>query len=93
MKTDEVKYEYDRNGNLTKEYILYENGAACENKLKTKNTYNALNQLVSTQTSDLTVINGYNPEGLRISKEVKENSGIDTSSKTYYTYEYDKAVF
>ena len=69
MKTDEVKYEYDRNGNLTKEYILYENGAACENKLKTKNTYNALNQLVSTQTSDLTVINGYNPEGLRISAD------------------------
>ena len=60
--------------NLLCEISFYENGAACENKLKTKNTYNALNQLVSTQTSDLTVINGYNPEGLRISADNPHHS-------------------
>ncbi|MBQ5989431.1 MAG: hypothetical protein IJL67_08055 [Oscillospiraceae bacterium] len=93
-KTDEVKYEYDKNGNLTKEFVLVKNGAACsdKDKPKTVNTYDVLNQLVSTQTEDFTVNNEYNAEGLRISKEVK-TEGIDTPSKTNYTYEYDKVVF
>lgn len=42
------------------------------------------------------VNNEYNAEGLRISKEVKpsdSNSGVDTSKKINYTYEYDNVVF
>ena len=36
-----------------------------------------------------TVTNEYNSEGLRISKDVK-TKGIDTTTKTNYTYEYAK---
>ena len=36
--------------------------------------------------------NEYNAEGLRTGKEVK-SEGIDTSTKNYYTYEYDKVIF
>ena len=90
-KTDEVKYEYDKNGNLIKESVLLENSRVCNDKV-TLYTYNALNQLVSSETSEFTVTNEYNAEGLRTSKEVK-SKGIDTSTKNYYTYEYDKVIF
>ena len=72
-KTDEVKYEYDKNGNLVKEYDLLKNGEECSDsdKPKTLNKYNALNQLVSSETSEFTIINEYNAEGLRTGKEVK----------------------
>ncbi len=97
-KIDEVKYEYDKSGNLTGEYILYKNGIECSDKEnpKTQNHYNELNQLITTKTDGLTVNNEYNAEGLRISKEVNnigENSSIDTVDKNYYTYEYDQVIF
>ncbi len=95
---EKVKYEYDKNGNQTKEFVLFENGT--ENKdsetPKTQNRYNALNQLIQTRTSDFIVNNDYNAEGLRVSKEVKsvdEISGVDTVGKKHYTYEYDDIVF
>ena len=90
-KTDEVKYEYDKNGNLIKESVLLENSRVSNDKV-TLYTYNGLNQLVSSETSEFTVTNEYNAEGLRTSKEVK-SKGIDTSTKNYYTYEYDKVIF
>ena len=69
-KTDEVKYEYDKNGNLTGEYIILENGIEYSDKenSKTQNKYNELNQLIKTKTDGLEVNNEYNAEGLRISK-------------------------
>gem|GEM_PF-4582401 len=97
-KTDEIKYEYDKNGNLIGEYIVFENGTEYTNneKPKTINKYNELNQLISSKTDGLILNNEYNSEGLRISKEVKnigKNSTIDTVDKNYYTYEYDKVIF
>lgn len=59
-KTDEVKYTYDKNGNLTGEYVIFENGKECEDKDKpvTQHKYNELNQLISTKRSDLSVNSG-----------------------------------
>lgn len=59
---------------------------------KTENTYNVINQLLTTRTSDLTITNEYNAEGLRTGKEVK-SKGVDLTKKTNYTYEYDKVIF
>ncbi|MHB8127234.1 MAG: RHS repeat-associated core domain-containing protein [Desulfitobacteriaceae bacterium] len=49
------------------------------------NSYDALNQLVSTVTNANTVINAYNGEGLRVAKTV--NGAV-----TKYLYEYDKVI-
>ncbi|TYQ13381.1 UNVERIFIED_CONTAM: YD repeat-containing protein [Acetivibrio alkalicellulosi] len=54
-KQDELQYIYDANGNLTYEYVTFENGVDLRGnaKLKTRNEYNALNQLVKTTTENL----------------------------------------
>lgn len=81
-------FEYDNNGNqlatFEKRQVQGETEPlAC---FIAYNTYDKLNQLIKTVTSDgSTLTNTYNGERLRVSK----NSGGDT---TYFLYEYDKVV-
>ncbi len=85
-KVEERIYTFDRNGNQLKETItLFENGIEKETK-ENKNTFDVLNRLIKTQTSEgNTVNNTYNGEGIRVSKEVD-------GKLRRYLYEYDKVV-
>ena len=72
-----TSYIYDANGNQLTETVNGQSSAA--------NTYDLLDRLVTTSASGNTVINTYNGEGLRVSKQV---NGVITR----YLYEYDQVV-
>ena len=82
-----TSYTYDNNGNqletIKTEYV---DGIPQTPVATVMNTYDKRNQLIKTITSDdATVTNGYNGEGLRVSKTINDLT-------TYYLYEYDKVV-
>ncbi len=83
---EERNYTFDNNGNQLKETIkIFENGIEKETK-ENKNTFDVLNRLIKTQTSQGTIVkNTYNGEGIRVSKEVD-------GKLRRYLYEYDKVV-
>jgi RHS repeat-associated protein len=85
--TELTSYTYDNNGNQLETIITeYVDGTPQEPETTVTNIYDKRNQLIQTITSDgTTVINGYNGEGLRVSKTVNGQT-------TYYLYEYDKVV-
>jgi len=82
-----VDYAYDNNGNLlTVTSVTYTDGTAGSPVLEQNNTYDLLNQLIRTVTSDgTTVENTYNGDGLRVVKSVN-------GSATWFLYQYDKIV-
>jgi len=82
-----VDYSYDNNGNLlTVTSVTYTDGTAGSPVLEQNNTYDLLNQLIRTVTSDgTTVENTYNGDGLRVVKSVN-------GSATRFLYQYDKIV-
>ncbi len=82
-----VDYTYDNNGNLlTVTSITYTDGIAGAPVLEQNNTYDLLNQLIRTVTSDgTTVENTYNGDGYRVVKSVN-------GSATRFLYQYDKIV-
>ncbi len=86
-ETKATDYLYDNNGNLlTVTSVTYTDGIAGALVLEQNNTYDLLNQLVQTITSDgTTVVNTYNGDGLRVGKSVN-------ASLTRYLYEYDKVI-
>ena len=91
VTTETVAYAYDNNGNqLAKTSTAYIAGVAQTPVIDQTNTYDLFNQLISSaMSSNVTVINTYNGDGLRVGKSVNGPS-IDTSTR--YLYEYDKVV-
>ncbi len=81
----EWAYDYDYNGNLlSATETAYVNGVP-QTPSATENTYDAWNQLAQTITTDYTVENTYNGEGLRVAKQVN-------GATTRYFYEYSKVA-
>ena len=82
-----INYTYDNNGNqLVTTKTAYESGVAQTTGVAATNTYDNLNQLVSTVTSSGdTIVNAYNGDGLRVSKTV---NGLIT----LYLYEASRVV-
>ncbi|MCX7923145.1 MAG: DUF6531 domain-containing protein [Clostridia bacterium] len=79
-------YSYDNNGNqLTTARAQYISGAYQTPVVVVTNTYDKLNQLITTVSAGTTVVNTYNGEGYRVAKFVD-------GSLTKYLYEYDKVV-
>ncbi len=77
VSTTTTEYVYDNNGNqLT---------TAVNGTTTATNTYDELNQLISTLTNGTTVNMRYNGEGYRVEKSV-------SGAVTKYLYEYDKVV-
>jgi YD repeat-containing protein len=83
----EVGYTYDNNGNqIITIRTEYTNGVAQTPVPVATNTYDELNQLISTITEDGTVIvNTYNGDGLRVGKAVN-------GELTKYLYEGSRVV-
>ena len=75
--TEDRVYSYDNNGNQLEVII---NGVT-----SVTNTYDSLNRLVGSDTGSNVVVNGYNGEDLRVSKDI---NGV----LTRYLYEFDKVV-
>ena len=82
-----IQYTYDNNGNqLTTTRTEYIDGVPQASVIVATNTYDALNQLISTVTSSGdTIVNAYNGDGLRVSKTV---NGVIT----LYLYEASRVV-
>lgn len=85
--TETVSYAYDDNGNeLTQTNTEYVGGVPQVPVATLTNTYDVLNQLITTITSSGTIVNNtYNGDGLRVQKTV---NGVATN----YLYEYDKVI-
>ena len=82
-----IQYTYDNNGNqLTTIRTEYIDGVPQASVIAATNTYDTLNQLISTVTSSGdTIVNAYNGDGLRVSKSV---NGVIT----LYLYEASRVV-
>ena len=91
--TEVTFYTYDNNGNqLTTIINIYGDGTGIISTVTSLvNTYDGYNQLITSTTSDGTIVhNTYNAEGYRVGKEVTEEGR--SPEQTLYLYEADKVI-